>query len=235
MVRVALAANAAALLALALVLALVLRLADGSVSALVQSWYRPILVASVVVLGPCALFGGIQSASSKARWTPRFTARGATAAVLVAALILLALFFVPAPLASGNIDPGQASLPQRLANATSSNDPASRNIYQWAYEFQSASPDRLVGQPVEVIAFVYHGKDGPQDGRFMAARFVVACCVADALGVTLPVRWPAAAALPRDAWVHVKGAVARAEDGTLVVNAASVEFVNAPSNPYIYP
>ena len=31
-----------------------------------------------------------------------------------------------------------------------------------------------MGQPVEVIAFVYHGKDGPQDGRFMAARFVVA-------------------------------------------------------------
>jgi uncharacterized membrane protein YcgQ (UPF0703/DUF1980 family) len=69
----------------------------------------------------------------------------------------------------------------------------------------------------------------------MAARFVVACCIADARGVALPVDWPGGEKLPRDSWVRVEGEVGLAANGEPFIRARTVTTIDAPSNPYLYP
>ncbi|MEJ5221819.1 MAG: TIGR03943 family protein, partial [Tepidiforma sp.] len=92
----------------------------------------------------------------------------------------------------------------------------------------------IAGQPVDVIGFVFRKPDDPPD-RLRVARFVVACCIADAQGFTLPVAWKDAGALTNDQWVRVEGRVGIGPDGEPVVLAAAVTPIEAPQNPYIYP
>jgi len=73
---------------------------------------------------------------------------------------------------------------------------------------------------------------------FLVSRFAVTCCSADAMAIGLLVRWPEAASLESNAWVRVRGPV---EVGSLrgnptpLVAAASLEGVEAPAQPYLYP
>ena len=154
---------------------------------------------------------------------------------LVLIPIVLAIAYKPEPLGSGSIDADDAAGTRAFAASAAASNPAQRNLYQWAYAFQALPAQELIGQPVDIIAFVYHPRGGPAADRFMAARFVVACCVADARGFTLPIQWPQAPTLANDAWVHIKGRVATGPDGALTVQAQAIEQVDAPTNPYIYP
>jgi putative membrane protein len=212
-------------------LLLVLRLADGTAGFLVQSWYRPVLFVSALALVALAGVTVLLAWRSGERFS-RPTGAGALTTLLVAIPVVLGFAFKPEPLAGNSLDSGDSS-PQFNASAGSS-DPALRNVYQWAYEFETAQPADIVGDPVEVVGFVYHKKDDPA-GQFQVARFVVACCVADAQGFSLPVLWKDAAALPADRWVRVKGRVATASDGSALIQATEIEPIEAPSNPYIYP
>jgi uncharacterized repeat protein (TIGR03943 family) len=232
MVREAFGALGAAVLGLAIVL----RLADGSAGALVQAWYFPVLLASAVVLLGLATVAAVRALRSGWRWDMRAGRWSAVTAGLVALPAVLGLLFQPQPLGSAtlNRDAGMGATRQFSMSAGTA-DPTQRNLYQWAYEFATAPPSALIGSPVDIIAFVYHGREEPQQGMFLAARFVVACCVADAAGFTLPVQWRGAAELRSDEWVRVTGRVAAGPDGALVIHAESVESISAPSNPYIYP
>jgi putative membrane protein len=212
---------------------LALRLFDGTAGYLVQSWYIPVIVVSALVLIGLAVLSGLPALRSKERMVIRPTAAGLLTAGLVGFPVVLGLAFEPRQLNSGNLNTDAISARQFTASAAAA-DPARRNIYQWAYEFETAAPASIVGDSVELIGFVFQREGLPAD-QFLIARFVVACCIADAQGFALPVQWKDAADLKNDQWVRVTGRVATAADGELIIQATEIEMVEAPSNPYIYP
>lgn len=212
---------------------LFLRLFDGTATFLVQGWYRPILFASAAGLLGLSLATIVLAVRSGERLTLHGTPAGILTGVFVAVPLILGFVVKPQPLGSNSLDGVDASA-RPFGASVGSAEPGLRNIYQWAYEFQTTAPGDLAGQPVEIIGFVYHPKEGATD-QFQVARFVVACCVADAQGFSLPVRWKDAAELPSDRWVRVKGRVAIGPDGAAIIQASEIERIEAPSNPYIYP
>ena len=213
------------------------RLADGTAVFLVQSWYRPILMAAALALIFLSLMALARELGAlpgrPRRQRARVTLPGAIALVLVAIPLAVGFGFKPEPLGSQSLKEDPASARQFSASAATS-DAALRNIYQWAYEFQTRQPSELAGEAIEVTGFVYH-KPGEAEDRFQIARFVVACCVADAQGYTLPVQWKDAQTLESDRWVTIKGRIASAPDGTAIIQASEIESIDAPTNPYIYP
>lgn len=212
---------------------LVLRLLDGTAGYLVQSWYLPVLIASAVVLVLLAVVAALPALRSGEKFAIRPTTAGLVTAGLVGFPVVLGLAFEPRALGTSSLDTDGVSARQFSASAEAA-DPARRNIYQWAYEFETGDPASLVGDEVELIGFVFHKEGDPAD-RFLIARFVVACCIADAQGFSLPVQWKDAASLGNDQWIQLTGRVSTASDGSLIVQATEVEPVEAPSNPYIYP
>jgi uncharacterized repeat protein (TIGR03943 family) len=109
------------------------------------------------------------------------------------------------------------------------------NILQWAMAL-SIQDEGLLGQEADVVGFVYHDPARPLDG-FFAARYVISCCTADGSAAGLPVVWRGAT-LPLDSWVRVRGTIGTATiDGQVqpAVIATSVEPVERPANPYLYP
>jgi uncharacterized repeat protein (TIGR03943 family) len=230
MARTAFAANGAAILAILICW----RLLDGTMFFLVQGWYEwllYIIAAALAVLAAVAAWPAVlRSQRAHVRVIP-----GAAVGGLIVSTPLLLLATMPIePLGSQSIArvSGEQDFVANLSQTTS--DPSSRNLFEWAVAFQTDPPSELSGQPVDVVAFVYH-PEGTAPGRFMAARFVVACCIADARGVTLPVEWPGASGLASDAWVRVTGNVAISAGGEPFVLASSVDPVEPPTNPYLYP
>ncbi len=213
-----------------------LRLADGSASSLVQSWYLPVLLASALILGALALaagFGALRTPGAPRTFSVRPTALLSIG--LVAGVIVLGLAFKPEPLGSASLQVDDSGLSESFNFSNSARaDSDQRNVYQWAYEFATAPPVQLSGQAVDLIGFVHHPGDSAEN-RFTIARFVVACCVADAQGFTLPVEWPEAETLAEDRWIHLVGTVEMDASGRPVIRAQTVDAIAAPSNPYIYP
>jgi uncharacterized repeat protein (TIGR03943 family) len=216
-------------------LLLLRRLADGSSTALVQSWYSPVLLAAGLALAALAAFTAAQCIRPGGRWRVRTSPGAAVLALAVFVPVAVGLAVTPRPLGSTSLKDDSGFVGgARLSGASTRPAPEDRNLYQLAYELQSTALATLIGDPVDVIGFVHHGKE-PRPGRFYAARFVVACCVADAVGVTVPVAWQGAATLGRDTWVRVVGRIGVDAEGAPIVVAASVEPIGAPANPYIYP
>jgi uncharacterized repeat protein (TIGR03943 family) len=223
-----------ALAAASLALVIAMRLADGSFTALVQTWYEPLLIATVVILIACAAATALPAVRARSSWQTRPGWGGAFTGLAVVVSVVLGLAYRPTPLDSSNLDTGAGPDLAAFSSTAAEDDPARRNIYQWAYTLASQDPADLVGLDVSVVGFVHH-PEGAAPSTFQVARFVVACCVADARGYWLPVEWQEAAALPLNAWVRVSGSIRIDAAGLPVVAAASVELVDAPSNPYIYP
>lgn len=217
----------------ALALVLALRLADGSYTSLVQSWYGPVLAASAVILAGLAILSGWRLYRAGGRAGIGFRPLALVALLLAVVPLGLGLAYQPRPLTGASLEEDTDEVTW-ATDVSSSADPARRNVYQWAYEFATADPAAIIGQQVDLVAFVHHREEASA-GQFEAARFVVACCVADARGYTLPVQWAASADLPANQWVRVIGQVAIGSDGSVLVQASTVELLSAPSNPYIYP
>jgi len=113
-----------------------------------------------------------------------------------------------------------------------------RNILDWLRLFGSNDdPGTYLGHDANVIGFVYHDPR-LKDGQFLVSRFALVCCAADAFAVGMVVEWPQSAALPNDQWVKVKGPVEaiNLEDQKLpLIQAKSVEPVQIPDQPYLFP
>ena len=72
----------------------------------------------------------------------------------------------------------------------------------------------------------------------MLARFTLSCCVADAFPIGMPVISEAAGDLAEGEWLRVGGqlkASAFAGEFLPVVVAETVERVDEPAQPYLYP
>ncbi len=113
-----------------------------------------------------------------------------------------------------------------------------RNVLDWV-RVMSENPDpaALDGQEADVIGFVYRDARFAED-QFMAARFTITCCVADALAVGIVVQDSHAGRYPADSWVRVQGTFEQGMlDGTPipVLIADQITPIQPPEQPYLYP
>jgi uncharacterized repeat protein (TIGR03943 family) len=116
--------------------------------------------------------------------------------------------------------------------------PDDRTVLDWIKIFnyeEDLTP--YLNQSANVIGFVYHDPR-LQTGQFMVGRFAITCCVADAFAIGMAVDWPDSSALSDNSWVNVKGTVdVVIIDGQELplIRAISVNPVQAPEQPYLYP
>lgn len=97
-------------------------------------------------------------------------------------------------------------------------------------------PEDYTDQEIEYVGFVYHQEDFPEDS-FVAARFAIICCAADAQVAGLLCHFPEAATLKKDQWVRIKGRIqTRMYQSRVipVVEVSMVQMVKPPLNPYVY-
>ena len=117
-------------------------------------------------------------------------------------------------------------------------NPQGRNVLDWLRVFNATEDyNEINGQPADVIGFVYVEPTFGED-QFMVARFTISCCVADASAIGLPTYWEDMETLEQGQWVRVQGTMQVGEfrDDTLpILQATSVEIVEQPEHPYLYP
>lgn len=89
------------------------------------------------------------------------------------------------------------------------------------------------GSEVSFVGFVTRDAGMPAD-EFMLSRFLVSCCVADALSVQVRVVGAPPGKLAEDDWVRVTGAMYPL-GREVIVNASEVEPVDRPKRPYLNP
>lgn len=157
--------------------------------------------------------------------------------VLVVSFPLLLAIFIPSrALGIEAVNGGVSLSPVGVAGLSRS--PLDRNILDWLREFdRAATPAQFNGTPVDVVGFVYREPSHPVDG-FMLARFTLSCCVADAFPIGMPVISDEADKLTEGEWLRVGGqlkASAFAGEFLPVVVAETVERVDKPAQPYLYP
>ncbi len=114
-----------------------------------------------------------------------------------------------------------------------------RNVLDWVRAFNSTrSVKEFDGQKADVVGFVYRDIRFDEKTQFMAARFAISCCVADANALGVIVQTKEAAKWQQDGWVRVRGkfqAQMIEKRETPVLIAESVEQVAQPEHPYLYP
>ena len=163
-----------------------------------------------------------------------------TLAVLAVPL-LLGTLLPSRPLGAEAVD-GDLGLTSAAATAgsttTFSINPQDRNVLDWLRVFNSTDDySELNGQPADVIGFVY---SEPTFGEhhFMVARFTISCCVADASAIGVPTYWADTEALQQGQWVRVQGTMQVGDfrgDSLPILQASSIEVVEQPDHPYLYP
>jgi uncharacterized repeat protein (TIGR03943 family) len=98
------------------------------------------------------------------------------------------------------------------------------------------SMDALVeraGSEVDFTGFVTRDDGMPAD-EFVLTRFLISCCVADALSVEVRVVGAPPGRFAKDEWVRVTGKIYPL-GGEVILDADSVEAVDRPEKPYLNP
>jgi len=163
--------------------------------------------------------------------------------LIVALPILFGLLIPPRPLGSTalsaremNVSGVPSALPAAVQGATAKAD-TERSVLDWVLDFQASGTDgdNFAGRSADVMGFVHREADDPADA-FWLTRYVVGCCVVDAMPVGLRVVWPDAPALEADSWVRVEGQLAENVSAAAPwLEAQSVVVIPPPSQPYLYP
>jgi uncharacterized repeat protein (TIGR03943 family) len=100
----------------------------------------------------------------------------------------------------------------------------------WSDEAREALADRA-GTEVSFEGIVTRREGMPAD-EFVLARFIISCCVADALSVQVRVVGSPPGEFREDQWVRVRGTFYPVARET-VVDATSIEAIPRPDNPYL--
>jgi len=156
--------------------------------------------------------------------------------------LFLGVVIPPQPLGASVVNnrglTSAAGIAQEGAVSSPTGTPVRRDILGWLRAFgPHPDPEAFAGQTVEVVGFVYRDEEMAAD-QFMVARFLIVCCVADAIPVGLPVRYAEAAHLELDTWVRVRGTFAAGEvwgERLPVIVGDEVTVVPRPAQPYLYP
>jgi putative membrane protein len=117
-------------------------------------------------------------------------------------------------------------------------DPLKWNVLDWLRAFNnSGDASSFNGKQADLVGFVYR-EAAFSDKQFMLARFTISCCVADASAIGVPVEWDAAKDYPADTWVRIQGTwevgVFRG-DTVPILHPTSIDKVDQPEHPYLYP
>lgn len=163
-------------------------------------------------------------------------------ASLVALPLLLGWMIAPQPLGMAALVNRELSTAPTFAFAPAAN-PAQQaraereeTILGWVMAFgPHPNLNAFAGQPVAVTGFVYRRPDLPPD-TWLVSRFLVMCCIADALPVSLAVYAPGVT-VEDDMWVRIEGHFAAETVGqipTPLLIAAAVTPIEPPANPYLY-
>lgn len=166
-------------------------------------------------------------------------------AIFIVAIPLFLGFLLPSkPLSGESLEEGEVSTDfssvslGRGGTQTLTMIASDRNVLDWARAFNASSDIyQFVGEEADVVGFVYRDSRFADD-QFMALRFTLTCCVADAQAVGLVVQVPEGT--PRfaaDTWVNVKGTFQIEEfDGNTIpiLFAEDIEIVDQPDQPYLY-
>ena len=89
------------------------------------------------------------------------------------------------------------------------------------------------GTEVDFTGFVTREPGAPAD-EFVLTRFLISCCVADALSVEVRVVGAPPGDLAKDQWVRVTGKLYPLPD-EVIVDATAVQKVERPERPYLNP
>jgi putative membrane protein len=100
----------------------------------------------------------------------------------------------------------------------------------WSDEARRALADRA-GSRVTFEGIVTRREGQPAD-EFVLTRFIVSCCVADALSVQVRVVGAPPGRFGQDQWVRVTGTFYPVGRET-VVDASSIERIPRPDDPYL--
>lgn len=92
---------------------------------------------------------------------------------------------------------------------------------------------RRAGEQVSFVGFVTRERGMPAD-EFVLTRFLISCCVADALSVQVRVVGAPPGRFKPDDWVRVEGAMYPL-GREVIVDAESVRPVDKPEHPYLNP
>ena len=89
------------------------------------------------------------------------------------------------------------------------------------------------GSPVSFDGFVVRDKGMPAD-EFQLTRFIITCCVADALEVDVRVVGVTPGQFSEDEWVNVRGTLYPL-GSQIVVQASEITTIPKPKRPYLTP
>jgi uncharacterized repeat protein (TIGR03943 family) len=115
-------------------------------------------------------------------------------------------------------------------------------VYAVASADYAAKVGLSQGAPVKLLGLVVKGGPGsPADG-FVLTRFLVTCCVADAVPIGVRVTGPGAAGFADNTWVIVEGALTWQKATGLVkpgqvladIAVTKIEPTAAPADAYVY-
>ena len=159
--------------------------------------------------------------------------------LVVALPLVLALLIPSRSLGIEAVNGGISLSPVGVASPSAFlRSPLDRNILDWLREFdRAASPAAFDGTAADVIGFVYR-EPLFGDDNFMLSRFTMSCCVADAFPIGMPVSASDASNYETGVWVRVQGKLEAADfngDIMPVLVADSIEAVEEPRQPYLYP
>lgn len=149
--------------------------------------------------------------------------------IFVSLLVLLGSTEAPQP----TLEP--LLLPESMLETA--DDDAEKGILYWQKTlFRTTEPEKYIGEPVEVLGFIYRREDDPEEVMFVG-RMLLSCCYDDVIPQGLPVYLEDNEAWEDDEWVLVKGHWDRIDfDGTIrnMIIPESIEPTEIPEDPYIY-
>jgi putative membrane protein len=227
-----------ALTLLGLALFLQSRLVNGKILFYIS--HRFVALTWLAVLSLILLTTSYHVAQSAQRHKHRLTWKGLA---LVLLPIVLGVLVPPQPLGTAALsNRGLKAGPRALLalssrgvrQATEQHRPT---ILDWALTFnESPDPATFKGQKADVTGFVYQHQDLPPE-TWTVNRFVVTCCVADAIAVGLVVRASDTAPPVDDQWVRIQGHfITQTLDAEPipVLLAETITLIDPPDQPYLY-
>ncbi len=147
--------------------------------------------------------------------------------------------------ALGNREVAVASLPPTALQSTPAGratrsaaaEALGRSMLEWLVEFHVADdPDRFAGQEARITGFVSRDSALRPD-QVRLSRFLLSCCVADAMPIAIVAEAAELALVPDDQWLTVRGRFTVAEIGgerMPILVAVDVEQIDPPPVPYLY-
>jgi uncharacterized repeat protein (TIGR03943 family) len=212
---------------------------DGALPLYVHPGFAPVLLLTGVVLMALA---AVQPLTLLRAPAPEKSSdnHGISAWALALMLIVVVVgALMPArPLGSAAASTQAAELPPS-STLTLTDETESWTLLEWAQALGGGvRRERLAGRRVSVVGFVHRPRDGAASGEVLVTRFVVRCCAADGLAVSLPIRHPDVDSLASDTWIRVDGALRLAHEGdrtAFFVEADRLTVVPTPTTPYLTP